>query len=127
MGKRLSKNEPAIVDVRYNARLDRIRLFFPNSRFVDIPRKDVREFRNMRAHDLRLIKADNAGMTISQRERDIDVYVPGLLQELFLFQPAVELGRKGGSRQSPAKARTSAANGVKGGRPRKKARNARST
>ena len=80
----------------------------------------------MRVGDLHLIKADNAGMTISQRERDIDVYVPGLLQELFFLQPAVELGRKGGSRQSPAKARTSAENGAKGGRPRKKARKARS-
>lgn len=120
MAKRVAKTEPTITSVRYDAREDRIRLFFPNNRFLDIPRKDIEEFRGLRARDLELLTADNAGMTISQREKDIDVYIPGLLQELFFLQPADALGRKGGSKQSPAKTRASVANGAKGGRPRKK-------
>ncbi|HZT13453.1 MAG TPA: hypothetical protein VFA29_11645 [Candidatus Baltobacteraceae bacterium] len=119
MAKPVIKNEPSITDVRYDAREDRIRLFFRNNRFIDIPRKDIEELRGLRADELQLLKADNAGMTISQRERDIDVYIPGLLQELFFLQPAAALGRKGGSRKSPAKTRASVANGAKGGRPRK--------
>lgn len=120
MAKVVMKGEPTITDVRYDTRNDRIRLFFPNNRLVEIPRRDIEELRGLRSSDLQLLKADNAGMTISQRDKDIDIYVPGLLQELFCLQPAVALGRKGGARKSPAKTRASVANGAKGGRPRKK-------
>jgi hypothetical protein len=120
MAKTVGKNASAIVAVHYDANSDRVRLLFPNSRVVEIPRRDIEELRGLRAHDLGLLKADNAGMTISLRQRDIDIYVPGLLQELFSLRPAAELGRKGGSQRSPAKTRSSAANGAKGGRPRKR-------
>lgn len=53
-------------------------------------------------------------------ELNADIGVPALLLSSFgRRQAASELGRIGGSATSPAKARSSRANGAKGGRPRK--------
>ena len=53
---------------------------------------------------------------------DVDVSIPGLLMSSFgRSQAATELARIAGSTTSDAKARSSRANGAKGGRPRKAA------
>jgi hypothetical protein len=56
-----------------------------------------------------------AGVTLSQRDLDIDIYFPGLLG----VKRGGVLGRKGGTSRSPAKRRASRRNGCRGGRPKK--------
>lgn len=119
MVKVATKSGP-LESVQYDAREDRLKLVFAGDRVLDVPRKSIDELRGLSARELAMLQPDNAGMTISQRERDIDIYVHGLLHEAFSLLPAAALGRKGGSRKSPAKKRASAANGAKGGRPKKK-------
>ena len=117
---KVAKKSGPLESVEYDARDDRLRLVFAGDRILNVPRKSVTELRGLSARELAMLQPDNAGMTLSQREHDIDIYVHGLLHDAFSLLPAAALGRKGGSRKSPAKKRASAANGAKGGRPKKK-------
>lgn len=59
--------------------------------------------------------------TVSFAPLDVDIYVPGLLTELYGSAILAEQGRAGGRRSSAAKARAVQQNGRKGGRPKKSA------
>jgi hypothetical protein len=64
---------------------------------------------------------DPSGEALRWDAIDLDVAVLGLLFEAFESTPFFsQLGRKGGSAKSKAKAAAARANGMKGGRPRKK-------
>jgi hypothetical protein len=58
-------------------------------------------------------------MTLSQRDRDIDIYLPGLLTDALSLSASAMLGKKGGAKKSPEKRRASRENGRRGGRPKK--------
>jgi hypothetical protein len=106
--------------VGYAPKRDVIALHFSTGALVEIPRSAVKELKNLNHAQLRALRPDNAGATLSQRELDIDIYLPGLLSELLGVKPGAVLGRKGGTSRSPAKRRASQRNGRGGGRPKKK-------
>jgi hypothetical protein len=58
-------------------------------------------------------------MTLSQRDLDIDIYLPGLLADALALSASAMLGKRGGAKKSPAKRRASQENGRRGGRPKK--------
>lgn len=86
-----------------------------------IPREMIPGLERASASKLKAIFVSPAGDALSWPSLDVDVYVPGLVERAFgnrLFAAAT--GRRGGRRRSKAKAAAAKANGVKGGRPRKR-------
>ncbi|MBV8282595.1 MAG: DUF2442 domain-containing protein [Candidatus Eremiobacteraeota bacterium] len=110
---------PILQWVSYMPRRDAVSLQLSSGAVVEIPRVAIRELRRLSQSELKALRSDNAGMTISQRDLDIDIYLPGLLGDMLGVRPAAVLGRKGGSSRSSAKRRASRQNGRRGGRPKK--------
>jgi len=117
MGKTI---EPMLERVSYAPRRDVITLRLSTGALVEIPRVAVKELKNLKQAQLQALRPDNAGVTLSQRDLDIDIYLPGLLSEVLGVKAGAVLGRKGGGSRSPAKRRASRLNGRRGGRPKKK-------
>jgi hypothetical protein len=111
--------EPILERVAYAPKRDVITLRLSTGALVEIPRLAVKELRNLDRGELHALKPDNAGVTLSQRDLDIDIYLPGLLSEMLGVKPAALLGRKGGGSRSPSKQRAARRNGRRGGRPKK--------
>ncbi|MGB6062981.1 MAG: hypothetical protein WBG27_14865 [Candidatus Aquilonibacter sp.] len=116
MGK---TQETTLTRVGYTPSRDIVSLHLSSGARVEIPRGLIKELRGLNATELRALKPDNAGMTLSQRALDIDVYVPGLLADTLALNASAMLGQKGGAKKSPAKRRASQENGKRGGRPKK--------
>jgi hypothetical protein len=111
--------EPTLERVSYAPKRDVITLRLSTGALVEIPRVAVRELKNLKQAQLQALRPDNAGVTLSQRDLDIDIYLPGLLSEMLGVKAGAALGRKGGGSRSPAKQRASRLNGRRGGRPKK--------
>jgi hypothetical protein len=107
--------------VGYAPKRDVITLHLSTGALVEIPRLAVKELKNFDQSQLRALRPDNAGATLSQRDLDIDIYLSGLLSDVLGVKPGAVLGRKGGTSRSPAKRRASQRNGRRSGRPKKKA------
>jgi hypothetical protein len=86
---------------------------------VEIPRESIKVLRTLGASELRALKPDNAGMTLSQRDLDIDIFLPGLLADALALNISAMLGKRGGAKKTEAKKRASRENGKRGGRPKK--------
>jgi hypothetical protein len=73
--------------------------------------------------DLALIEISPSGLGLHWPRLDADLFVPALLEGVFGSQAwmAREMGARGGRARSAAKSQAARANGLKGGRPRKKA------
>ncbi len=112
--------QPILERVVYVPKSDVIALRLSTGALIEFPRQAIEELRDLNQRQLQALKADNAGATLSQRDLDIDIYLPGLLSEVLGFNPGAVLGRKGGTSRSPAKRRASQRNGRRGGRPKKK-------
>jgi len=112
--------EPTLERVAYAPKRDVITLQLSTGALIEIPRLAVNELRNLNRGQLRALKPDNAGVTLSQRDLEIDIYLPGLLSEMLGIKPGAILGRKGGGSRSSAKQRAARRNGRRGGRPKKK-------
>ncbi len=111
--------EPVLERVKYAPTRDVVALRLSSGTLVEIPRLTIKELRNLNQAQLQALRPDNAGMTLSQRDLDIDIYIPGLLGEALGVKPSAILGRKGGTSRSPAKRRAAQRNGRRGGRPKK--------
>ena len=112
-------SEPILERASYAPSRDVVSLHLSTGALVEIPRAAIEELRNLDVSELRTLKADNAGMTLSQRDLDIDIFLPGLLAEAFALNVSAMLGKKGGAKTSAAKQRASKENGRRGGRPKK--------
>ncbi|MHB8140007.1 MAG: DUF2442 domain-containing protein [Vulcanimicrobiaceae bacterium] len=113
--------EPILGKVGYAPSRDVVKVQLTTGALVEIPRSAIEELRGLTEAQLRALKVDNAGMTISQRSLNIDIYLPGLLADLFGVNPGALLGKKGGAKTSDAKRRAARKNGRSGGRPKKRA------
>lgn len=113
------KTELVLERVTYAPTRDVVALRLSSGALVEIPRASIKELRNLDQAELKALRSDNAGMTLSQRDLDIDIYLPGLLSEALGVKPSAVLGQKGGASRSPAKRRAAQRNGRRGGRPKK--------
>lgn len=116
------KSEPTLTRVGYAPSRDVVSLHLSTGALVEIPRSAIPELRSLVASELRTLKPDNAGMTLSHRTRDIDIYLPGLLADVFALNASAMLGKKGGAKTSDAKRRAAQQNGRRGGRPKTRTR-----
>ena len=120
-GKAHAQDPSAVVEALYDTRRDAIDLRFRSGGSMTIPRRIVPGLADVPAAALGSIGVSPAGDALSWPSLDVDVYVPGLVERAFgtrLFARAT--GQRGGRRRSKAKAAAAKANGVKGGRPRKR-------
>jgi hypothetical protein len=86
------------------------------------PLSKIRHLRGAAADDLRIVELQPGGELITWPTLDVDLGVPGLIAASFPGSFAArQLGRRGGSATSAAKADAARANGAKGGRPRRAA------
>lgn len=121
-GSARSSDPSAVVDARYDRRLDTVRLVFRGGGSMVIPRRFIPDLDGRTASELERVSVSPAGDALLWTSIDADVYVPGLVERAFgqrLFAAAV--GRRGGRRRSKAKAAAARRNGARGGRPRKRA------
>ena len=120
-GEARAQDPSAVVGARYDPDGDLIDLKFGGGGSMAIPRKAVPGLQRASPSNMEAIVVSPAGDALSWPSLDVDVYVPGLVERAFgsrLFAAAT--GRRGGQRRSKAKAAAAKANGVKGGRPRKR-------
>lgn len=120
-GQQRAHDKSAVIDARYDSTRDVIELHFRSNGVIAIPRKLIPGLQKAPLSTLRTITVSPAGDAISWRSLDIDVYVPGLMEQAFGSRIlAAATGRRGGQRRTKRKAAAAKANGAKGGRPRKK-------
>ena len=120
-GEARAQDPSAILAAAYDASRDVINLQFRGGGVMTIPRRVVPDLEEVPKAALARITVSPAGDALSWRSLDVDVYVPGLVEQAFgtrLFARAT--GQRGGRRRSKAKAAAARANGAKGGRPRKR-------
>lgn len=113
-------NPSAVRDARYDSNRDAIELTFRGGGVMLIPRALVRGLERASAKTCAALVLAPGGDAVSWPSKDLDVYVPGLVELAFGTQLfACATGRRGGMSRSDAKAAAARANGAKGGRPRK--------
>ena len=116
-----SQDRSAVVGARYEPRERALRLTFRSGGEMLIPVDKVSELCGGASTDLGRIEVSPLGDDLSWPTLDVDIYVPGLVEDVFgarLFAAAT--GRRGGQRRTKAKAAAARLNGAKGGRPRKR-------
>jgi hypothetical protein len=106
----------------YDHARERLVLELTNGVQFAFPVSRIRELRGVAPNILRTVGLDPAGDLVMWPDLDVDLSVPGLIAASFPRSTAArQLGRKGGSATSDAKADAARANGAKGGRPRRSA------
>ncbi|MGD0368624.1 MAG: DUF2442 domain-containing protein [Acidobacteriaceae bacterium] len=118
------EGEPRVVSVEYRpgAGLDLLILKLSDGRREIIPREDLQGLENATREQVAQVEILGKGTGLHWPELNVDHYVPGLLKHIYGTKRwMAEIGRSGGSARSAAKRKASRANGLKGGRPRRKA------
>ena len=119
-GRRRHLQERRAANVRYDVGKDAVEIELTDGASVRLPRMMIAELADVTPTDLAALQLSPAGYAIKLSTHDIDISVQGLLTALIAPSAmAASLGRLGGSAKSPLKTASAAANGAKGGRPRK--------
>jgi hypothetical protein len=79
------KSGATLTKASYAPSRDTVSLQLSTGVRVEIPRTSIKELRALNASELRARKPENAGMTLSQRDLDIDIYVPGRLADALVL------------------------------------------
>lgn len=119
LGRLAEQSEPRADAVRYDRRNSRIIVDLTNGCTFAFPPRMAQGLEAANDDDLAAIEILGAGYGLHWEALDVDLYVPGLLAEL--FGTKAHMARQAGRTKSPAKAAAARANGLKGGRPRKQA------
>jgi hypothetical protein len=115
--------EPRVTQVEYRpgAGLDLLILKLSDGHRFVIPREDLEGLQPATKEQIAPIEILGGGTGLHWPALDLDYYVPNLLRGIYGTKRwMAEIGRSGGSVKSSAKKRASRANGLKGGRPRRK-------
>ena len=110
-----------VVRVAYEKKHDLLTHYLDDGVRVSIPRMSIQGLQDARPALVSKIEILGRGTGLHWPLLDVDHYVPGLLNHVFgTSRWMAELGRRGGSVTSTAKAAAARANGKKGGRPRER-------
>jgi len=107
---------------RYNRRNNRVIISLHTGLELALPPHLVEGLADATPDALSEIEISPSGLGLHWPQLDADLYVPALLEGQFGSKQwmARQLGAAGGKSHSPAKSNAARANGLKGGRPRKK-------
>ena len=112
--------EPLAVSARYWPNLKCFEVVLTNSERELIPRERIQGLTSATRDQLKNVKVEMLGTSLSWPDLDVDLYVPNLLKGVYgTARWMSELGRQGGRVKSPAKSEAARLNGQRGGRPRK--------
>lgn len=126
-GKRALKTEPRAKAVSFDKRSDRLVIDLIDGTTIAIPRHRLQGLRDAAPGDIAEVELMPFGLGLHWEKLDVDFTVTGLVSRIFGTKAWMsELGRKGGSVSSDAKAAAARANGKKGGRPKTKSMSAKS-
>jgi hypothetical protein len=111
-----------VVRAEYERKPDLLTLYLDDGVRVSIPRTSLQGLQDANAVQISKIEILGRGTGLHWPLLDVDHYVSGLLNHVFgTSRWMAELGRRGGSVSSTAKAAAARINGKKGGRPRHRA------
>lgn len=117
------QSEPRVTAVEYKPDhgLDLLILKLSNGHRHVIPREDLQGLQEATKEEIANVEIIGGGTGLHWTSLDLDYYVPNLLLHVYgAKQWLAEIGRKGGTAMSASKRKASRANGLKGGRPRRK-------
>ena len=110
------------VEFKSGPGLDLLILKLSDGRRYVIPREELQGLQSATEEQIGRAEILGGGTGLHWPDLDVDLYVPGLLRGVYGNKEwMAQIGRSGGSVKSAAKKKAARANGVKGGRPSKKA------
>jgi hypothetical protein len=110
------------VEYRSNPELDMLVLGLSDGHRHLVARENVEGLQSATPEQIAHVEILGGGTGLRWPELDFDLYVPALLQNVYGTRRwMAALGRRGGMVKSPEKRKSSKVNGLKGGRPRRKA------
>lgn len=118
------KTEPRAIAVKYDRKSDRVIVDLRSGVSFMFPTSLTEGLADASSDELAQVKVLADGFAIFWESIDVVLSVPDLLMGVFgsktwMAKVYSEIGRKGGSKTSAAKAKASKTNGLLGGRPRK--------
>jgi len=104
-----------------NTDMPMLKLSFRDGTRLSVPTHRIEELRSLSAVELKRLSIEISPVrdALSFDEIDLQIYIPGLLGDLYGPQIFAETGRSGGKRSTPRKTAAARKNGRTGGRPRK--------
>lgn len=113
--------EPRAKSAYYDANSDRIVIELRNKTSFLFPPELVQGLAGASLDDLMQVEVTPSGQGLHWETLDVDMSIPSLMMGIFGTKAwMAELGSRGGSATSTAKATAARQNGKRGGRPRKK-------
>jgi hypothetical protein len=120
-GRKFAVSDRRVVAAEYERKPDLLTLYLNDGVHVSIPRMNLQGLQDARPAQVSRIEILGHGTGLHWPLLNVDHYVPGLLNHVFgTDRWMAELGRRGGSVTSAAKADAARANGRKGGRPKQR-------
>ncbi len=122
-GKMMQANNPRAIAARYNKKMNRIIISLSTKVEVMFNPAEVQGLENAKPSQLEEIEISPSGFGLYFPELDEGINILNLLEGTLGSRKwmAARLGAAGGSSRSKVKAAAARANGVLGGRPRKRA------
>ena len=119
--RRFAASDRRVLRAEYERKADLISLHLDDGIRVSIPRTKLQGLEKAEAAKLAKIEILGRGTGLHWPLLDVDHYVPGLRNRVFgTSRWMADLGRRGGSATTKAKAAAARANGKKGGRPKRR-------
>ena len=116
-GRRLRATEPRALRASYDRSARMLAIELTNGSSFRLPTKLIPWLRDVPANQLAGVEVSPSGEGLHWESADVDLSVPGLLQQIFGTTSWMrQLASRGGRSRSPAKVRAARTNGAKGGR-----------
>ena len=121
-GEQLRREFPHAVSARYERASGKVVVELSSKLTLSFSPEDAQGLENAKPAQLEEIELSPSGFGVHFPKLDADLYIPGLLEGLMGSKRwmAARLGQAGGQSRSRAKKAASRANGLKGGRPRRR-------
>lgn len=123
-GRERRRNSAHAVSARFDRQQEKVIVELSSGLTISFRPRDAQGLESARPADLTEIEISPSGLGLHFPRLDTDLYIPGLLEGFFGSRrwAAAQLGARGGKATSAAKTEAARANGLLGGRPRKRHR-----